>query len=246
MTIIYFTTTGNSLAVARALQPGARLLSVVALLTQGVTEVTDTEAVGLVCPVYFGGLPAPVRELISKVPLRAPYRFAVLTCGSTPAMAMRELPEFDYVRGILMVDNYFPMFDVARQVADLPKKRVGEHLAQICADVASRRRFVERPSLYGRIAGWYMRLFPLSRSAYKRFRVDPAKCTLCGVCQRVCPISNIAMADLPQIGPRCLTCGACRHNCPEGAITYRGEKSAYRYRNPSVTLADILRTMAKK
>ena len=110
MKILYFTTTGNSLAVARAI--GGELLSVVGLLVSGVGGLRDDDGVGVVCPVYFGELPLPVSELLSRIVIDAPYRFLVLTCGSTPAMAVRASGGWDYVRSILMVDNYFPMFDV--------------------------------------------------------------------------------------------------------------------------------------
>ena len=57
MKILYFTTTGNSLAVARAI--GGELLSVVGLLVSGVGGLRDDDGVGVVCPVYFGELPLP-------------------------------------------------------------------------------------------------------------------------------------------------------------------------------------------
>lgn len=245
MKIFYFTTTGNSLAVARAI--GGELLSIVSVLSGCETGFADDEAIGVVCPVYFGELPAPVAEFLERVKLSAPYRFLVLTCGNTPAFAVKAPGEWGYVRSIRMVDNYFPMFDVSKQVRDLPRKRVGERLAEIVADIRARRHFLEAPTLYGRVAGWWMRMFPLSPLAYRRFYIDGEKCNGCGTCGRVCPIGNISMAGMmPAIGERCLTCGACYHNCPSGAIRYRGEKSRVQYRHEGVTLADIVREMKRE
>ena len=133
MKIFYFTTTGNSLAVARAI--GGELLSIVSVLSGCETGFADDGAIGVVCPVYFGELPAPVAEFLERVKLSAPYRFLVLTCGNTPAFAVKAPGEWGYVRSIRMVDNYFPMFDVSKQVRDLPRKRVGERLAEIVADI---------------------------------------------------------------------------------------------------------------
>ncbi|MCM1163733.1 MAG: EFR1 family ferrodoxin [Muribaculaceae bacterium] len=240
MKIICFTTTGNSLAAARRF--GGEVMSAVRLLADGTTILSDDEAIGLVCPVYFGDIPGPVRELLGRILLHAPYLFAVLTCGSTPALAARRLQElmpFDYVASLLTVDNYFPMFNVEKQVKNVGKKRVEEHLAAIVADVEARAAWTERPTLFGRIAAWWMKLFPLSPKAYKRFSIDHDKCTRCGVCSIVCPIDNIVFEPYPEIADRCLTCGACRHNCPENAIRYRGEKSEYQYLNPQVALGDI-------
>lgn len=239
MKIFYFTTTGNSLSVARAI--GGELLSVSAALASGGSVWSDDEAVGLVCPVYFGALPAPVAAFLDRAEIRAPYRFLILTCGNTPAFAVNDAHGWDYVASLRMVDNYFPLFDVAAQVRDLPSKRVDERLARIVDDVRSRVGHREPMTFYGRVAGWYMRLFPLSSKAYTRFYFDEDKCTGCGTCVKLCPIGNIAMyGPLPAIGERCLTCGACYHNCPSAAIRYRGEKSRVQYRHPGVTLADIL------
>lgn len=239
MKIFYFTTTGNSLAVARAI--GGELFPLMAALASGRAEWSDDEAVGVVCPVYFGMLPAPVAEFLGRVRISAPYRFLILTCGNTPAFAVNCCRDWDYVASIRMVDNYFPMFDVAGQVRDLPSKHVGERLARIVAGVRGRVSHRESPGFYGRIAGWYMRLFPLSPVAYKRFYFEEDKCTGCGTCVRLCPVGNISMRGrLPAIGERCLTCGACYHNCPSAAIRYRGEKSRVQYRHEGVTLADIL------
>lgn len=245
MKIFYFTTTGNSLAVARAI--GGELFPLVGASASGRLEWDDEEAIGVVCPVYFGMLPAPVAEFLGRVSLRAPYRFLVLTCGNTPAFAVNDRHEWDYVASIRMVDNYFPMFDVARQVRDLPSKHVGEALERIVDEIGRRVARRERPTVYGRIAGWYMRAFPLSPRAYERFYVDADKCTSCGTCVRLCPIGNLSMsAGLPVIGDRCLTCGACYHNCPSGAIRYRGEKGRVQYRHPGVTLGDILRSSSRE
>lgn len=239
MKIFYFTTTGNSLAVARAI--GGELLPVNAALSSGEAEWADDEAVGLVCPVYFGALPAPVSAFLDRVELSAPYRFLILTCGNTPAFAVNDTHGWDYVASLRMVDNYFPLFDVAGQVRDLPSKHVGEHLGRIVEDVRSRVRRREPTTLYGRVAGWYMRMFPLSPKAYERFYFDGDKCTGCGTCVKLCPVGNITMHGArPEIEERCLTCGACYHNCPSAAIRYRGEKSRVQYRHPGVTLADIL------
>jgi ferredoxin/flavodoxin len=52
------------------------------------------------------------------------------------------------------------------------------------------------------------------------FRVDPSKCTACGICMEVCPTSNITKDALgrPQWDRRCLVCLSCELKCPEEAI----------------------------
>ncbi|WP_317422951.1 flavodoxin domain-containing protein [uncultured Acidaminococcus sp.] len=80
--IYYFSTTGNSLALARKLA---------AALGDGICSVTRTRektlegpAVGLVFPVYYGDVPANVQDFVrSHAFPEGAYVYALATCGST-------------------------------------------------------------------------------------------------------------------------------------------------------------------
>ena len=54
--------------------------------------------------------------------------------------------------------------------------------------------------------------------------LDTDKCTLCGMCTKVCVHRVLAVNDDGiQILDRdaCMECGACAMNCPAGAVTVR-------------------------
>lgn len=49
---------------------------------------------------------------------------------------------------------------------------------------------------------------------------DKEKCTLCSICQRVCPYFAITVADSVQVDcSKCFGCGLCESRCPVKAIT---------------------------
>jgi ferredoxin-type protein NapH len=55
----------------------------------------------------------------------------------------------------------------------------------------------------------------------RRVRVDPARCTACGACAKVCPTWAIAADGKAAIDAlACLPCRACETVCPEQAIAY--------------------------
>jgi ferredoxin len=79
-----------------------------------------------------------------------------------------------------------------------------------------------------------------AHNSAQKFSVT-SDCTSCGTCVKVCPADNI---DLIQGRPvwknRCEVCCGCIHLCPAGAIQ-AGPRTAnrQRYRNPSVSLAEL-------
>lgn len=79
MTICYFTASGNSLYVAR--QIGGRLLSIPKLMKEESIDIED-DAIGIVSPVYVGGIPLMVQKFLKRANIRTDYYFYVFTCGN--------------------------------------------------------------------------------------------------------------------------------------------------------------------
>ncbi len=93
--IYYFSGTGNSLAVARDLagKLDGRLVSIASLSNrQRITP--GAGALGLVFPVYHGGLPLIVQRFVSTLAeLENRYIFAVCTYGDAPGLAISYLAD---------------------------------------------------------------------------------------------------------------------------------------------------------
>lgn len=246
MTVLYFTSTGNSLSAAKRL--GGTLISIPQLLRTGADCVAD-DAVGLVFPVYGLSVPPIVLELMERVTLRTGYLFAVLTYGTYAAGAGEQLlsaaaaqgETVSYLNTLHMQENYLPGFVMEKQKT--PKTQA-DALARICADVAARRRWLRPCSGFDR----FMTRIHQKNYRYRRgegvtqaLRVE-AGCAGCGVCSRVCPAQNIRMeGGRPVFGRDCLSCLACVQNCPGGALRLLTEKSGARYRCPDVSLEELSR-----
>ena len=244
MKVLYFTSTGNSLWVARHFTDTP--LSIVQLLHSGDFGISDDEAIGIVVPDHVCDIPAPVREYLMQANLDAPYKFAIITYGSDAAAAperLLELQHVDYLNTILMVDNYFPVFNQKEQVEEAPKKDITRHLDLIISDIRQRRRFINYSDKEKKIKGdeWREYYLPQLSELSKNFHVDHDKCVKCGICAKVCPMGNISYDPWPEFGTNCLLCGACRQNCPRSAIRWKGEKDTYQYRHADITVADIIK-----
>jgi MinD superfamily P-loop ATPase containing an inserted ferredoxin domain len=66
------------------------------------------------------------------------------------------------------------------------------------------------------------------------------KCNKCGTCAKVCPAKNIAVTDKVSFSDHCEACLACAHLCPQNAIHLKNEKSDKRWRNPEVSISEII------
>lgn len=244
MKILYFTSTGNCLWVARKFTDTP--LSIVQLLRSESYEISDNEAIGIVVPDHVCDIPELVRKYLKKATLKAPYKFAIITYGSGAASAPERLLEVqgvDYLNTLLMVDNYFPVFNQREQVEEAPKKEIERHLDEIISDVNSRRHFLRLTEESEKIEGdkWRDYYIPVLHGLYKNFYVEHDKCIKCGICAKVCPVGNITYDPWPVFGSKCIVCGACRQNCPHSAIRYKGEKDTYQYRHSGISLIDIIK-----
>ena len=243
--IFYFSGTGNSYQAALALRgPGEALFDLAACLRERRTSFAPGagEAVGFVCPVYYGGLPSVVLDFIHALRLETgpEYCYGLLTCGGSPAGAAGMLQgalrgrgvELDAAYAVTMPENYVVFFRCPEEaVRDAILEEAEVSLTGIAAAV--RRR--ERRGLPVDLGAWLMTqaMYPLygRMRSTRRFYTDE-QCIGCGTCVRRCPAGAMVMEEgRPKwVEEKCIHCMSCIR-C--GAVHYgRGTRGKKRYTNP--------------
>ena len=263
ITVCYFSGTGNTLYLARTL--------VMDLIEKGVTayihNIEGSEDEHLILsegdlvimfPVYAYGPPKIVERFISKLPEGSERNISIVTdygllAGNAYSIAARMVAKrgytIKYCGGVRMPANYINLYNTPKE--DKVRKLIEQSedkIKQISSDLAQGKKnrvkkafMLLRPPLY-----MIYRIF-LKKSNWmgSRFSADD-KCTGCGICEKICPVSNINMSESsnrPVWSYYCEQCMRCIHFCPEVSIQWMGMTAGRRrYKHPKVELKDLIPT----
>jgi Pyruvate/2-oxoacid:ferredoxin oxidoreductase delta subunit len=244
--IHYFSGTGNSLFAARRLAEslGGADLSPIA----SGEGALGREVLGFVFPVHFLALPMIVRTFLERGDLlEAKYFFAIATNGGDAGNALYEADRLLRARGKLL--NYgleLPMGDTSIVLRTSPEK-LASRMAALGPRIEAASRSIARredsPAAFKPKAGASIlgRLYDFAFDRYYRVRegrADPEACSCCGLCARICPVSNIGLeAGRPVWGDRCALCFGCINRCPRNAVSLgriRASGDEDRCRGPGV------------
>lgn len=61
-----------------------------------------------------------------------------------------------------------------------------------------------------------------------KFKLNKEKCVKCGICVKLCPISNIELSEYPVFKDKCLFCLRCVSYCPQQALSNKILLKTYR------------------
>lgn len=253
--LFYYTGTGNSLWVCR--QFGEIIHSDIAIRAMKNWQIKavpqDVNALGFVFPVHIWGLPKPVIDFVSQLPIdTSTYNFALAVNGGQVAATLLQLEKLMKKRGLnldagfelTMPSNYIP-WGGPGSGEDIENrfKKVKAKLADIAYTVEKKYPMEVEKGPF-----WQRKLFSLLyKLSFKQvplmdkgFWVDD-KCNQCGLCEKVCPSHNIKMNKVPHWQHHCEQCLACIQWCPTKAIQYGRKPPQYeRYHHPEITINDII------
>ena len=262
--ILYFSGTGNSLAVARKIAEAIN--DQVLPLTEAVQQdLTNEKRIGLVFPTYDFNLPPALPEMVSHLKISPKsYVFTVVTCGSMAGnciWVLRRLLrekgiELAYSHKVSVPDNSALAFGRNPNKQLKKFERVPARMEQIIRELQA-----ESHTLH---YSWFSLLsWLLGRPAVEKGmihclgpKVNADKCTGCNTCVRVCPMNNIQLVEsrktkdrpsdskpIALIGDNCTVCLACVHVCPQQAIRTNGQEALKerQYRHPDIKLKDLIK-----
>ena len=227
--LYYFTGTGNSLAVAKAISsrlPETELVPIPKLMLAGERITVPADAnVGIVYPLYAMGLPKIVVNFFALLDLSpAGYVFSVVTEGGKSGSPTKQISALCEKSGhmlnaawwIQMPDNYIPLSaPPEKSVEKTIRENALRKVAVIVEDIKNRQ---------GSLAGF---------TAIGSFMI----------CVRICPVNNIR--PLPH-GKKewlhtCEGCLACLQFCPVEALSCGGKTANRpRYHHANATVEDML------
>lgn len=260
--IYYFSGTGNTLAVARKIAEllGDTELIAIADLQRGEdVDFGDAERVGIFHPVYCFGIPNLVAQFIGRIKKLSkkggdqPYLFSVCTSGGMMGSAHLIMEQYLAKRNyklnayfhISMPSNYIPLSNgptqnrIRKTLEKMDKK-----LAKIVPVIAAKKK--RRPihvfplDLWGELVA--NRAVSMLGDYDKYFWLNE-NCDNCGICQKICPASNIIiMNGMPTWRSHCEQCMACLQWCPKQAIQFKQvTQKRRRYHHPDIAAEDLFR-----
>lgn len=266
--IYYFSGTGNTLMLASGL--ATRLNGMLIPITSMVGQEKirpESDAVGIVYPVYYNNLPIVVRKFAERLDgLTGKYLFAVANFGGASGVSLPALERIIARKGGRLAATYglhMPQNAFAKPWENNLKliKSAEAKLDRIAQNTRAREVGIAFSNPLERVM---IRLHPKLAPLFKKGIAEKSgrplesdmdehvryidntyhtngNCTGCGLCSLICPVGNIEMrGGRPAWLHRCEACLACYNWCPVHAIEGDIAKKNYFYRNPLVRAEDIM------
>lgn len=255
-TVFYFSGTGNSLSICKAIKDQFKNVDLIKVNKQLLSRdlTLESDVIGFVYPIYIHRPPELMVEVIKKISVTSnPYIFSICSHngepGFAPKIVERELKKrslkLSYSDAILYPGNSIavpgytntPQEQQRRlELSKIVLQRVtGNIKNRVETDLVKRFPKIRVPkSIFMNFI--YKRVL----KPYKKFRTND-QCNLCKNCVDLCPADNIVVSNGKiSWGNSCEHCLACIHLCPKRASMVKADDfETIRYRHPEITLKEL-------
>lgn len=251
MKIYYFTSTGNSLYVAKKIKSkisNCQLISIPKALKEENFNIKD-EVIGLIYPIHCGSLPIVVEDFISKLKVNdKTYIFAI---GVTGGGGAKE--SFPHINELLDNKNELSNYLTVKYISNYTRSGRNPTKERVLKSIELNESLIDEfiESLKKREINKvnYKRGNRLFYNAWKNWFKNKDKsfnandeCIGCEMCKTICPVDDIKIINnKPTWLGKCTDCMACINICPKEAINI-GSKTLKknRYRNPFIDVKELI------
>jgi len=243
--IIYFSHTGNTRKVAKAMaesfNAAGHEAQTIGFKKIQPSDFTDTDLIGVGAPCFESQAPSNVRDYLWDLPdLTGKKAFVFSTSGGGPGKVLYDLAKplmkkgADVIGGFLSRGTCFhPVPCLKGRFPDRPDAQDLQKAKNFARDLL---RHLDssvpgpipetRPDALCHGFGFYQLIGAVLNDSLVRFllpkpKVDAGKCTECGWCAAQCPTGSIRLSPKPEIAKTCFRCYRCLTGCPEEALSVR-------------------------
>jgi len=244
--IYYFSGTGNTLwsakRIAEIYGPGCELINIGTEARKN-EIIAEAEAVVLLFPSYAYGLPVIVRRFLKKAVFKTPYAASFVTFGTRQGGALagasriikRKKINSAYYGLIPAVENYIAIFGPPKEETARKRLAMQSEATEFAARCVIERR-TNSVATFRPFSAFVSLLFSLGIKIFYRFYRVSSACDGCGVCEKMCPVSAVAIREnRPVFSGKCEHCNGCFNWCPQKAISFgRLRPDTPRYHHPEI------------
>jgi ferredoxin len=272
--LFYFSGTGNSLYVARALSSkvDAEYIDIATIAAEN-NFIVSQSTIGIIFPVYYGRIPLIVGRFLQKLRFSTEtYIFAVATYGGGTGEC-KEMIEQLLAHGNKRLNAFFGIHMVQNafrkpwEKAEAINSRALSAIDEIESWIRMQRegaplRISLSIALMHNIHIAFMKLYKKKLSVLSKLPPNEEfdklinhsdasfsvldVCNGCKICERVCPVGNITLrGNKPTWHGKCENCLACYNWCPKNAIKTGIVQDNYYYYNRHISVNDIIRKYEK-
>jgi len=240
--ILYFSSTGNSLYIAKKLKEkfGGKLNYIPKYNGNG----SEFDKLYLVTPIYSYGMPKCVYDLLPKFD-KTKELFVIQNYGGMVAgadylfykYAIENGLNIKSVQTLKMPENFTLTFSVPKfyikSTLNSADERIDKALTKLLSGeyVIPKKQKTRESKYLKNMNNWHLIGTDFSTND---------KCVQCQKCISVCPVGNIYFENGKiKFGDKCVACLGCYHRCPNKAIVYKNKKKKSRYINPFIDENEI-------
>lgn len=240
--ILYFSSTGNSLYIAKRVKEkiGGKILYIPNYKGNG----SEFDKIIIVTPIYSYGMPTFVYDLL---PLLDKTKELIVIQNYGGMVGGADYLMYQYcnkyglnikaVYVMKMPENFTTTFTVPAFYIKSTLKKADKRIRTIIDKIDAQQ--YELPKKCRTREEEYLKNKSNWHIIGERFSVNE-NCTKCQKCVNLCPAGNISFVNGEiTFSDKCVACLGCYHRCPQKAITYLGKNKKDRYINPNVCESEI-------